>query len=124
MARARRILVVDDEPGIGPLVSMCLENLEVEVLAASGLEDTLDKAQEAAVGLVLLDLALGEEDGLEILPRLRADPALRDVPIVAFTAHDSRRAEALEVGVDSFLARPFSTVELQSTVQRYVGDGT
>jgi DNA-binding response OmpR family regulator len=120
VATLTRILVVDDEPGIGALVAMCLEHLGVEVLVSSGLEDTLYKVQEAAVGLVLLDLALGDEDGLEILPRLRSEPALFGVPIVAFTAHDSRRTEALELGVDSFLGRPFSTVDLQSTVQRFV----
>jgi DNA-binding response OmpR family regulator len=120
VAPLTRVLVVDDEPGIGPLVAMCLEHLGVEVLVASGLEDTLDKAQEAAVALVLLDLALGDEDGLEIFPRLRSEPALLGVPVVAFSAHDSRRTEALELGVDFFLGRPFSTVDLQSTVQRFV----
>lgn len=117
---AKRVLMVDDDPGIGPLVSLCLDPLGVEVVTAKSLSDALDVAREGDVALVLLDLALGQEDGLEILPRLREEPSLRDVPIVAFSAHDSRRREALEQGVDSFLARPFASADLQATVARYV----
>jgi two-component system chemotaxis response regulator CheY len=112
--------MVDDEPGIGPLVSLCLDPLGVEVVTATGLHDALDVARQGSVALVLLDLALGHEDGLDILPTLRAEPNLRGVPVVAFTAHDSRRSEALQQGVDSFIARPFSSAELQATVERYL----
>jgi DNA-binding response OmpR family regulator len=112
--------MVDDEPGIGPLVSMCLDPMGVEVVVASGLEDALRIARANDIGLVLLDLALGSEDGLEILPQLRSEPSLSGIPVVAFSAHDSRRLEALEQGADSFLGRPFSSVVLQETVQRYL----
>jgi DNA-binding response OmpR family regulator len=112
--------MVDDEPGIGPLVEMCLEGLGVEVAVASGLEDALSIARDGGVGLVLLDIALGNEDGIEILPRLRSEPTLEGVPVVAFSAHDSRKVEALEHGADSFLSRPFSSADLQATVARYL----
>jgi DNA-binding response OmpR family regulator len=114
---SRRVLIVDDEPQIGSLVSLCLDQLDVEVTLAGNLAEALDEARAGGVGLVLLDLALGEEDGLEILPRLRSEPALEGVPVVAFTAHDSRRVEALESGVDSFLARPFQAQDLRTTVE-------
>lgn len=118
----KRVLIVDDEPGIGPLVSLCLDPLGVEVVVANGLDDALDAAREGSIGLVLLDLALGYEDGLDILPRLKEEPSLRGVPVVAFSAHDSRRQEALQQGVDSFLARPFASADLQDTVVRYIGE--
>ena len=72
------------------------------------------------MSLVLLDLALGTEDGLEILPHLQAEPPLCRVPVVAFSAHDSRRDEALAHGVDSFLGRPFAAIDLQRTVSHYL----
>jgi CheY-like chemotaxis protein len=115
----RSVLMVDDEPHIGGLVAMCLDPLGVEVVLVKGLEEALGAARVRAFGLVLLDLALGEEDGLEILPMLRSEPSLRDVPFVAFSAHDSRRAEALERGVVSFLSRPFNSSDLQAMVERY-----
>jgi DNA-binding response OmpR family regulator len=89
----------------------------VEVVHAKDLAAALDMARGVDVGLVLLDLALENEDGLEILPHLRDEPSLKDVPVIAFTAHDSRRREALDRGVDSFLVRPFSSGDLRSTVE-------
>ena len=60
------------------------------------------------------------EDGLDILPRLRAEPRLGSVPVVAFTAHDSRRREAFEKGVDGFVGRPFAQADLKSAVTSHL----
>jgi two-component system, OmpR family, response regulator len=114
------VLVVDDEPGIASLVALCLDHLDVEVVSANGKAAALRAARVGNIGLVLLDLALGHEDGLNILPDLRNEPSLAGVAIVAFTAHDSRRQEAFEQGVDAFLKRPFSPVELSSTVEAHL----
>lgn len=102
------------------LVALCLDPLGVEVVQASSLAGAVDTARHELVNLILLDLALGTEDGLEILPFLRAEPALAGVPIVAFSAHDSRRRESLDRGVDSFVGRPFSSADLQSEVERHL----
>jgi len=112
----KEVLVIDDEAGIADLVSWCLDPLGVAVVLASDLRSALDVLQTHDVGLVLLDFNLGDEDGLEILPSLREEPRLAGVPVVAFTAHDSRRREAFDRGVASFIARPFATAELRETV--------
>jgi DNA-binding response OmpR family regulator len=113
------MLVVDDEPGIGSLVALCLDRMDVDVVMANGRADALRAARANDIGLVLLDLALGNEDGLGILPDLRNEPSLAGVPIVAFTAHDSRRQEAFDQGVDAVLKRPFSSTDLSSTVEAH-----
>ncbi|HTV10440.1 MAG TPA: response regulator [Acidimicrobiales bacterium] len=110
------VLIIDDEPGIAELVTWCLDPLGVQVLLASGLESALEVAQNHDIGLVLLDFDLGGEDGLAILPELKADPRLAAVPFVAFTAYDARRQEAFERGVVSFIGRPFVSGELRTTV--------
>jgi DNA-binding response OmpR family regulator len=115
-----RVLIIDDETDIGPLVALCLEPLGVEVVQAGGFATALEKAREGPLDLVLLDFDLGEEDGLAILPLLRADPSLHGVPVVAFTAHDSRRREAMASGVDFFLRRPFAAADLQATVKTFL----
>lgn len=116
----RRVLLVDDEPEIAPLVAMCLESLEIELVTARRLSEALDAALTAPMDMVLLDLALGDEDGLAILPSLRAAPGLGAIPIVAFTAHDSRKVEALQRGVDNFIRRPFAASELQAAVRSHL----
>jgi CheY-like chemotaxis protein len=116
----KQVLIIDDEPGIANLVSWCLDSLGVDVVLASGLESALDIARDHDIGLVLLDFDLGNEDGMEILPRLREAPTLRAVPFVAFTAHDSRRQEAFAGGVVSFLGRPFASADLRTTVEMHL----
>ena len=118
------MLVIDDDAEILSLVAMCLDPLRVEVVLASGLAGALALSRAAPVGLVLLDLSLGDEDGLDILPLLRADPSLRGVPVVAFTAHDSRKHEAIASGVDSFVRRPFAAADLRATVQKFLVQAT
>lgn len=112
--------MVDDEPGIASLVALCLDHLDVSIVSADGQASALRAAQANDVCLVLLDLALGDEDGLEILPNLRDDASLSGVPIIAFSAHDSRRQQALDQGVDSFLRRPCSSRDLSSAVETHM----
>lgn len=114
------VLVVDEEPAMGSLVELCLDTLGVEVVQASGLSSARSIAETENVDVVLLDIALGKEDGLEILPELRSSPGLSDVPVVAFSAHDSRKSEALDRGADAFLARPFAYADLQEMVARHL----
>ena len=116
----KRVLVIDDEPDIGSLVSLCLDAIGVEVVTADGLLGAREVVRGEDVGLVLLDLSLGAEDGLEILPQLREEPALDGVPVIAFTAHDSRRTEAYDSGVDSFLSRPFLAADLRAAVELFL----
>jgi DNA-binding response OmpR family regulator len=115
-----RVLIVDDEPDIGSLVALCLDPLGIDVVQAPDLAGALQIARVEDIAMILLDLALGDEDGLQILPQLRQEPGLATVPVIAFTAHDSRRQEAYDCGVDSFLARPFATRDLCSTVGQYL----
>ena len=72
------------------------------------------------IGMVPFNLALGDEDGFEIRPRLREDPSFAGVPIMVFTAHDSRWQEALECRVDDFVCRPFSAADLRALVEDYL----
>jgi CheY-like chemotaxis protein len=115
-----RILIVDDEPDMASLVTLVLDPLGVTVVQADGLDSALHIARRDSIALVLLDLALGKEDGLDILPQLRQEPGLTSIPVIAFTAHDSRRQEAYDRGVDDFVARPFATADLCTTIGQYL----
>lgn len=114
------ILLIDDEPEMNSLVELCLEAPGARVVQVPDLAGAVASARKEPPDVVLLDLALGSEDGLAILPRLREEPGLAEVPIVAFTVHDSRRREALEKGVDGFVAKPFKAVGLRQIVKPYL----
>ena len=66
------VLLIDDEPEMSELVGQWLDQLGASVVRVGGFEDALAVAGGTRPRVVLLDIALGDEDGLEMLPRLRA----------------------------------------------------
>jgi CheY-like chemotaxis protein len=115
------VLLIDDEPGMGHLVEMLLADLEARVIQTANLADALAAATAETPRVVLLDLALEEVDGLEILPDLLSAPALRDVPVIGFSVHDSREPEARQKGVSGFVAKPFRGATLRDSLEPYLG---
>lgn len=104
-----KILLVEDEPDNRDLVRLTLEGAGHEVTTAATGEEGLERARAARFDLVLMDLSLpGEFDGLEATRRLRAEPTLARLPVVALTAHAMRgdRERALAAGCDEHIAKP------------------
>jgi DNA-binding response OmpR family regulator len=114
------VLLIDDEPHMETLVAMSLEDIGVHVVAVSTLAGALEEARRTQPRVVLLDLAVGTEDGLDYLPQLRSEPVLAGVPILAFTVHDSRRDEAMARGVDGFFRKPFKASDLRAMVAAHL----
>jgi two-component system, OmpR family, response regulator len=115
------VLLIDDEPEMGSLVGMCLDETGARVVQVHDLAGAIAAGRQERPSLVLLDLALGSEDGLDILPRLRGESSLSRVPIVAFSVHENRRGEALDQGVDGFVAKPFKALDLRRELQLHMG---
>ena len=113
----RRVLVVEDDPDIGRLVTLRLAELDCESrLIADGVT-ALAEAEAGRYDLVILDLMLPRMDGLQICRRLRAQP--RYTPILMLTAKSSEldRVLGLELGADDYLTKPFSVLELGARVK-------
>jgi two-component system KDP operon response regulator KdpE len=115
-ARAARILIVDDEPGIGRFVRANLAARGYEVEVAGDGETALEAAALRPPDLVLLDLMLPGIDGIEVLRRLRG---WTEAPIVVLSARgeDHIKVEALDTGADDYLTKPFSVEELLARVR-------
>ena len=109
-------LVIDDEPQIRRVVRNALEGLVSAVLEASTAAEALDLAASASPALLVLDLNLPDEDGLEVCRSLRAFTA---APIIVLSARhtDRDKAALLDAGADDYLTKPFSTLELQARVR-------
>jgi CheY-like chemotaxis protein len=114
------VLLIDDEPSMTDLISMWLDDVGARVTRAASLQEAVNAAQREPPDIVLLDFGLGNEDGLNILPRLREEPSLASVPVIAFTVHSSREHEALEAGVAGFVAKPFEAAGLREVLQPYL----
>ncbi len=103
----KRIAVVEDNADNRLLVQALLEDLYDITEYATGIE-ALNGLRESPPDLVLLDISLPEMDGLAVAREIRADPRLRQLPIVALTAHamSGDREKFLQAGFDSYVAKP------------------
>jgi DNA-binding response OmpR family regulator len=110
------ILVVDDEPSIGEVVSIYLRRAGYQVVVAHDGQAALDAMEKQPPDLVVLDLMLPKVDGLQITRRLRAEG---DTPIIMLTARreEADRIAGLEMGADDYVVKPFSPQELVSRVK-------
>jgi signal transduction histidine kinase len=113
-----RILIVDDEPDMRRFLASTLSE-EFTVMQAADGESGLDLAVDQLPKLVLLDLMLPGINGLEVCRSLRADERTRDVKVLMLTARidEQSKIAALECGVDDFLTKPFSTVEVKTRIK-------
>lgn len=116
----RKILAIDDEPGVLELVRYNLEESGFDVDTASDGVEGLKKAQDSLPDLLLLDLMLPGIDGLDICRILRANPKTAGIPIIMLTAKASEidRVVGLELGADDYVTKPFSPRELLLRIKK------
>jgi two-component system OmpR family response regulator len=111
------ILVVDDDAMVRQTITNYLEEHNVPVASVSSRQDLSRHLEKAHPSLILLDLRLGQEDGLDVLKEIRSNS---DVPIIIMTGHSREevdRVVGLELGADDYLAKPFSLRELLARVR-------
>jgi two-component system alkaline phosphatase synthesis response regulator PhoP len=111
------IYLVEDDADIRELVIYTLRNTGFEAEGFANGRDFRRAAERAFPDLVLLDIMLPDEDGLEILKRLRA--AAPDLPIMMLTARGTEydKVRGLDAGADDYLAKPFGMMELVARVK-------
>jgi DNA-binding response OmpR family regulator len=114
--RSARILLVDDEQPIQTLLSYPLRKDGYEVVQATDGEQALERFEEQAFDLVVLDLMLPKVDGLEVCRRLRSRSS---VPIIMLTAKSEEidKVVGLELGADDYITKPFSLREFSSRIK-------
>ncbi len=114
-----RVLIVDDEPDLLALVRFHLEQAGFEVETAPDGRIGLEAIRRRRPSLVVLDWMLPDLAGTEVCRQLRADPGLRDLPVLLLTAkaEEIDRVVGFELGADDYVTKPFSPRELVLRVQ-------
>lgn len=112
-----RALVVDDEKNVRITVAQALEDEGLDVEAVATARAALNALRQAAYDVVLLDLRLPDQSGLEVLRRIREKHP--DLPVIMFTAYGSVQdaVEATRLGVVDFLEKPITPDELRAAIQ-------
>lgn len=119
MPEGSTILIIDDEPIARDAIMGLLMTEGYQLETAVDGPTGLARAATLHPDLILLDVMMPHMDGYEVCRRLRADPALHDVPIIMVTALDDSdaRIHGLEVGADDFISKPFNRLELRARVR-------
>jgi two-component system KDP operon response regulator KdpE len=108
-----RVLVIDDEPEITRALRSILTAHGFAPSLAGTADDGLDQLQRQRPDVLLLDLVLPDKSGLEVTRIIRQDLAL-DLPIIVLSAYaeEESKVQALDLGADDFLTKPFGVKEL------------
>src|SRR5690348_15651951 len=120
------VLVADDEPHIGRIIKMKLEQGPFRVTLAYDGREALDLLRrEPNVDLVLLDLMMPHLSGLDVLAAMKEDERLHDLPSIILTAagQEQQHHRAIELGASEFLTKPFSPKKLYARAAELVGIG-
>jgi DNA-binding response OmpR family regulator len=117
MESPKKILVVEDEPHISRLVSMHLADLGYEIKEVATAAEGLVQARRSQFDLIILDLMLPDQDGLEVCHSLRASRDFTPILILTARSAEPDRVLGLDLGADDYLTKPFSIRELVARVR-------
>lgn len=120
---APTIMIVDDESHMRRLLQFALAKTGAHLVQAANGREALALAQAGTIDLLVIDFIMPELDGFATLRELRRDPRYAKLPVIMLTSRGQveLRDIAEEVGVDVFLTKPFSPIELNQHVRRLLG---
>ena len=119
---SKRVLVIEDTPDNRQIIRDLLVNSGYEVIEASDGEAGVVKAAEVSPDLILMDIQLPVLDGYEATRRIKANPDLAHIPIIAVTSYalSGDEAKTKAAGCDGYVAKPFSPRELLAMVRKFL----
>jgi C4-dicarboxylate-specific signal transduction histidine kinase len=115
------VLVADDEPDMRRFLKAELNKDYNVIEAADGLQ-ALEKTEQFLPDIILLDMMMPGMDGLEVCQELRRREATVNIPVIILTARadEETKFDALQLGANDFLAKPFSSIELQARIKNLI----
>ena len=122
MTTPRVVLVVDDHEDNRRILRDLLASAGYEVVEATTGEDGVAAAKARVPDLILMDIQLPGIDGYEATRRIKADEALRRIPLIVVTSYalSGDDAKALAAGADAYVAKPFSPRAMLAKVREYL----
>lgn len=117
-----KILTVDDSRTVHILVKKAFKDCDVQILQANNGVEGLSVAAKESPNVILLDITMPVMDGVEMLTRLKGDPALKQIPVIMLTAEGGREAvmKIAKIGIRDYMVKPFKDDVLLEKVGRVV----
>jgi two-component system cell cycle response regulator DivK len=119
---SRRILVVEDQEDNRRILNDLLTNAGYEIIQAGNGEEALRAAAAQRPDLILMDIQLPLLDGYEATRRIKADPALRTIPVIVVTSYalSGDESKARAAGCDAYITKPYSPRAILAKIREYV----
>jgi len=121
-ANRKKVLIVDDEPGIRQLVSKILSR-DYTVIEARDGEEAINAVRSQKPDIILMDMMMPKMDGLTACYAIKKDPATKGIPVVMLTAIDqelNKKLSTTVMGANKYVTKPFSAQELLETIRQLV----
>lgn len=114
-----RILIAEDEPDIRELVAFTLRFAGHEVVTTTNGEEALQQASQIIPDIILMDVRMPRMTGYDACRAMKADPALRNIPVVFLSAkgQDAEIQTGLDAGAEEYLLKPFAPYQLTERVK-------
>ena len=118
----QKILSVDDSRTVRLMIRKVFKPFDCEICEASNGVEGLSAAAKVRPDVILLDVTMPVMDGVELLPRLKADPALASIPVVMLTAEGAQDQvkKISELGANDYIVKPFKEEQLIEKVRRFI----
>ena len=120
----KKILIVEDNPMNMELTLDLLEFYGYDVIQAEDGIKALERLAESKFDLILLDMQLPKMDGLEVLERIKKNPATAAIPVIAVTAHAMKGSEEyfMEMGCVDYVSKPIDIHRFRALIDKYIGE--
>jgi two-component system cell cycle response regulator DivK len=119
----KRILVVEDHEDNRQILRDLLANAGIDIVEAEDGEQALMAAARHRPDVILMDIQLPVLDGYEVTRRLKADPALKAIPIIVVTSYalSGDEEKAYAAGCDAYIAKPYDPIALLEIIRQFLG---
>jgi chemosensory pili system protein ChpA (sensor histidine kinase/response regulator) len=116
-------MVVDDSLTVRKITSRLLEREGYTVLTAKDGVDALEQMRDALPGVMLVDIEMPRMDGFDLTRNVRGDPRTQAIPIIIISSRtaDKHRNQAVSLGVNAFLGKPYQEAELLQRISAFLG---
>ncbi|HMV25648.1 response regulator [bacterium] len=124
MIKQKTILLVEDNEVNMRLVERTIKNPAYTIVSAGNGEEALERAAQYKPDLIILDIQIPKMDGYAVARTLKADPALKHIPIIALTAHAMKGDEEkiLAAGCDSYVSKPIEVSKFREKINDLLSD--
>ncbi len=117
----KKVLVIDDDPDILDAVQLILDSGGYSSDVTTKGDETYKKIDEYKPDLIILDVLLSGNDGRRICKNLKTHASTKKIPIIMISAHPSAKDSVKQCGANSFVAKPFSIIDLLAEVKKHIG---